>query len=164
MSVSDRAQRIARVLRPLGSAPMSRQQAERAGQLLGLHWTSVYRLRARYLQDPVTSSLAPRLAGPRPGLHRLDARVEAVVEDVVQRWLARQRELAHPLLSVHLEVRRRCGELGLLPASRATVARRLAAHREAQSALLATRPDALIAPGRVFADRGIMIGGGREPV
>ena len=151
MSASDRAQRIARVLRPLGSAPMSRQQAERAGQLLGLHWTSVYRLRARYLQDPVTSSLAPRLAGPRPGLRRLDARVEAVIEDVVQHWLARQREVAHPALSVHLEARRRCSELRLMPASRATVARRLAAYREAQAALLATRPDALSAPGSLDA-------------
>ncbi|WP_176071252.1 hypothetical protein [Piscinibacter koreensis] len=44
MPSSDREQRIARVLRPLGTAPLSREQAERAGQLLGLHWTSVYRL------------------------------------------------------------------------------------------------------------------------
>jgi putative transposase len=39
--------RIARVLRPLGKKPMSRQQAETAGKLLGLHWTSVYRRNAR---------------------------------------------------------------------------------------------------------------------
>ena len=146
MTASEREQRIARVLRPLGSAPMSREQAKRAGQLLGMHWTSVYRLRARFLQDPVTSSLAPRLSGPERGLRRLDARMEAAIDDVLQRWLPRQRELAHPPLSIHIEVRRRCAEIGVPAPSRTTVTRRLVEHREAQAALFASRPDALIPP------------------
>ena len=151
MSVSEREQRIARVLRPLGTSPMSREQAKRAGQLLGLHWTGVYRLRARYLQDPVTSSLAARPSGPSRGLHRLNARAEAVVDDVLRRWLPRQRELAHPPLSVHLEVRRRCAQVGIPAPSRTTVTRRLVAHYEEQAALLASRPDALIPPGSLQA-------------
>jgi putative transposase len=147
MSVSDRDQRIARVLRPLGTAPMSREQAKRAGQLLGLHWTSVYRLRSRYLQDPVMSSLSARASGPEPGLRRLDARAEAIVDDVLERWLPSQRVLAHPPLSVNLEVRRRCGALGIAAPSRTTLIRRLADHRKAEAAALATRSDALIPPG-----------------
>ena len=157
MTASEREQRIARVLRPLGSAPMSREQAKRAGQLLGMHWTSVYRLRARYLQDPVTSSLVPRLSGPERGFRRLDAQVEATIDDVLQRWLPRQRELAHPPLSVHIEVRRRCAELGVPAPSRTTVTQRLAEHREAQTALLACRPDALIPPGSLEAARPLEI-------
>ena len=157
MPGSDREHRIARVLRPLGTAPMSREQARRAGQLLGLHWTSVYRLRTRFLRDPVMSSLAPRPSGPSAGLQRLDARVEAIVEDVLQRWLPRQHELAHPPLSIHLEVRRRCGALGLTAPSRTTTARRLTAHREAQTALLAIRPEAQIPPGSLEAARPLDI-------
>jgi hypothetical protein len=40
----DRAAQIARVLRPLGRKPMSMEQAQVAGKLLGLHWTTMYRL------------------------------------------------------------------------------------------------------------------------
>lgn len=153
----DREQRIARVLRPLGTAPMSREQAERAGQLLSLHWTSVYRLRARYLRDPVMSSLAPRTSGRGSGLHRLDARVETIVDDTLQRWLPRQRELPHLPLSIHMEVRRRCGALGLPAPSRNTIARRLIAYREALAALRASRPEAQIPPGRLEAARPLEI-------
>ena len=157
MTVSEREQRIARVLRPLGNAPLSREQAWRAGQLLGMHWTSVYRLRARFLRDPVASSLAPRLSGPAPGSQRLHPSVEAVVDDVLRRWLPRQRELAHPPLSIHIEVRRRCSGLGLPAPSRTTVTRRLQAHRQAQAALLASRPDALVPPGSLEAAQPLEI-------
>src|SRR5438477_11009354 len=57
---TEREIRIARVLRPLGTKPMTRSQAVMAGKLLGLHWTSVYRLRRRFLGDPVASAMAPK--------------------------------------------------------------------------------------------------------
>lgn len=139
--------RIARVLRALGRGPLRRDQAERAAQLLGLHWTTVYRLRARFLRDPVTSSLKPEQRGRRSDPHRLSAEVEVVVADVVERWLPRQPDVAHPVLDAHMEVRRRCRELDLTAPARNTVQRRMQAHRDAELALLASGPDAAIAPG-----------------
>ncbi len=84
---------IARVLRPLGAKPMTRSQAVVARKLLGLHWTSVYRLRRRFLGDPVASSVAPMLRGPKPGDKRVAPPVEHVITDVLARWLPKQREL-----------------------------------------------------------------------
>jgi putative transposase len=43
-----RAGQVAAVLRPLGHGPLSRAQAVVAGNLLGVHWTTVYRLRRRF--------------------------------------------------------------------------------------------------------------------
>jgi hypothetical protein len=37
---TERELKIARVLRPLASAPLSREQAMLAAQLLGIHWGS----------------------------------------------------------------------------------------------------------------------------
>lgn len=85
-SVSDRDTRIAQVLRPLGTLPLTREQAVRAAQLLGVHWTTVYRLRARFLSNPVTSSLSPRKRGPRTGFRSLGQSVEQVVEQVLVTW------------------------------------------------------------------------------
>lgn len=70
--LSEREIRIAGVLRPLGMAPMTRQQAERAGQLLGLHPSTVCKLRRRFLQHPVTSAVAQQSRGPKTGNKRLD--------------------------------------------------------------------------------------------
>lgn len=46
---TEREIRIADVLRPLGTGPMTREQARRAGQLLVIHWSTVYKLRRRFL-------------------------------------------------------------------------------------------------------------------
>ncbi len=62
-----RAAKIASVLRLLGNGVLSRQQAERAAQLLGVHCTTVYRLRRRFLADPVASTLEPRQPGRATG-------------------------------------------------------------------------------------------------
>ena len=119
--------------------------------MLGIHWTSVYRLRKRFLADPVLSSLRPKRPGRATGSRHLEPKQEAIVDDVLTQWLPRQRELPHPRLSVHIEVRRRCGELGIQAPSRATVGRRLAAFHETQANRLANSPDALIAPGALHA-------------
>jgi putative transposase len=145
--ITERERRIAQVLRPLGRGPMTQSQAERAGQLLGVHWTTVYRLRTRFLRDPVAGALAPSPLGRRNDPRRLAGDVEAVITEVVEQWLPRQRELAHPLLDAWREVKQRCAKLQLKAPGRNTVARRMAAHRDDELALLAARPDAKIAPG-----------------
>ncbi len=124
-SITEREIKIARVLRPLGDGPMRREQAERAAQLLGLHWTTIYRLRMRFLRDSLTASLAPSRGGRRTAPRRLPGEVEAVLSDVVEQWMPRQRELAHPILDAHMEVRSRCRQLGLKPPSRNTLQRRV---------------------------------------
>jgi len=91
---------IARVLRPLGRAPLSRKQAENAGKLLGLHWATVYHLRRRFLADPVASALIPYDRGPKVGKPRLAETVEEIVSEVLTDWLPRQGRLAHPLLEL----------------------------------------------------------------
>ena len=146
-TLSEREIQIARVLRPLGTGKMTRAQAERAGQLLGVHWTTVYRLRTRFLRDPVASSLLPSRGGRLKEPLRLAPKLEAVVGDVVERWLPRQRELAHRTLDTYNEVRRRCLELGLKAPARNTVARRIASHRDMELKFLASSVDAQIAPG-----------------
>ena len=65
----------------------------------------------------------------------------------MERWLPRQRELAHRTLDTYNEVRRRCLELGLTAPARNTVARRIASHREMELKFLASSVDAQIAPG-----------------
>lgn len=71
MTVADdtgsRAAKVAAVLRPLGRGPLTRVQAVAAGYLLGVHWTTVYRLRRRFLADPVASAVAPLPRGTPPG-------------------------------------------------------------------------------------------------
>lgn len=144
---SDRNAQVARVLRPLGAAPLTREQARRAAQLLGVHWTTVYRLRARFLVNPVTSSVQPRKPGPRSGARLLDLAAECVIEEALTVWLPRQKEIAHLQKDLSTEVRRSCHKLGIDAPSRHTVTRRLVEHQEAQLAALAKAPNALVAPG-----------------
>ena len=155
--LTEREIRIGRVLRPLGTKPMSRSQALLAGKLLGLHWTSVYRLRQRFLADPVASSMTPRARGPKPGGKHVESRAEQIIGDVVLRWCPKQRELAHPLLDTWMEIRRRCLHAALPVPGRNTVARRIVEYRDAQAALLANDPTAQIAPGNFVASAPLEI-------
>ncbi|WP_436407772.1 helix-turn-helix domain-containing protein [Burkholderia cepacia] len=141
-----RAAKIASVLRPLGNGVLSRQQAERAAQLLGVHCTTVYRLRRRFLADSVASTLEPRQPGRATG-GRLDAAVECVIDEAVHEWLPDQRHLAHPATDLVLEVKRRCSVAGLSPPSRSTIARRWLSYREQDALARAALPNAAVAPG-----------------
>ncbi|MDW9250221.1 integrase core domain protein [Burkholderia cepacia] len=134
------------MLRPLGNGALSRQQAERAAQLLGVHCTTVYRLRRRFLADPVASTLEPRQPGRATG-GRLDAAVECVIDEAVHEWLPDQRHLAHPATDLVLEVKRRCSVAGLSPPSRSTIARRWLSYREQDALARAALPNAAVAPG-----------------
>jgi putative transposase len=151
-SPAEREFAIARVLRPLGDKSLSMAQAKVAAQLLGVHWTTVYRLRKRFLEDPVASSIVPKSAGPAAGGTRLDKRVDDVIDVVLSRWLPRQRELAHPRLDLTMEVRRRCRLAGLPAPSSSTIARRWNRHRDTEALSLAADPSAMVAPGQLVAD------------
>ena len=122
-----------------------------AGKLLGLHRASAYRLRQRFLADPVTSSLAQRARGPKPGGKRVNMCAEQITADVLQQWVPKQRELAHPLLNAWMEIRRRCLLASVTSPGRNTVARRMTEHRDTQAGLLATEPGSQIAPGHFTA-------------
>lgn len=138
----DRANEIARVLRPLGNGPLTKAQALTAAQLLDVHWTTVYRLRRRFLADPVTSAVMPRGRGPKTGGRRLNERAELIVDEVLTSWLPKQRQLAHPLSDLTLEIRRRCTTAGVAPPSRSSVVRRWVAHREADNLAEASKTTA----------------------
>jgi putative transposase len=155
MTVSEqadsRAAKVADVLRPLGRGPLSKKHAEVAANLLGVHWTTVYRLRRKFLANPVASAVAPKRRGPSQGGHRLGGAVDSVIDEVVHVWLPTQRPLAHPATDLILEVRRRCELAGLQPPSRTTIGRRWAQHREADALNRAALPDAMAAPGALVA-------------
>ena len=144
--ITEREIRIASVLRPLGTAPLTRKQALVAAGLLKVHWTHVYRLRRRFLASPVTSSVASRKAGRKPG-HRLDPMVESIIQVALHQWMPRQKQLAHPLLDLCNKIGSDCLAAGLRQPSRNTVAERWALYREEQQALLASDPKAQKAPG-----------------
>ena len=145
-TLSERELSIARILRPLGTQPMSMEQAHRAAQLLEVHWTSVYRLRKRYLEDRVASSLIPRPNGPREGSSRLDPDVDRIIRSTFTKWFVRQKNLAHPVNDLTAEIRRVCHKDGLPKPSRHTIARRWKQHSEEVAMKLANEPEALIPP------------------
>ncbi|MCY1278628.1 hypothetical protein D9M68_239180 [compost metagenome] len=128
---TERERAIVKVLRPLGIGPLSLQQAKKAGELLGIHWSTVYRFRRRFLEDPVASALIPHDRGPKVGSSRLAETVEEIVSEVLTDWLPRQRHLAYPLLELCVEIRKRCAGASVNPPSRPTISRRWAARRKA---------------------------------
>src|SRR5260370_10989149 len=90
-----RAAKVAAVLRPLGRGPLPCAQAVVAGRLLGVHWTTVYRLRRRFLADPVASAVAPLPRDPTTGGRRLGVAAHVVFEEGVDLWLPKQPQPAH---------------------------------------------------------------------
>jgi putative transposase len=136
---------------------MSMEQAHRAAQLLGVHWTSVYRLRKRYLENRVASSLMPRPPGPREGSSRLDPDVDRIIRSTFTKWLVRQKNLAHPLNDLTAEITRVCRKDGLPKPSRHTIARRWKQHSEEVSMKLANLPEAMIPPGHLISNTPLEI-------
>lgn len=138
---------VARLLKPLGNAPLTRQQAIVAGKLLKVHWATVYRLRRRFLNDPVATALSPSRRGPKIGKHRLEPEVEEIVNDVLSEWLPNQRNLAHRLHALNLEVRRRCAAIHVTPPGRSTIARRWLELQDQEAQRLSELPGSAVAPG-----------------
>src|SRR6218665_3723592 len=138
-AITEREIKIASILLPLGSGPLTREQAVVASKLLGIHWTHVYRLRLRFLANPVVSAVLPAKPG-RKSSPRHVQRAEAIIEDVLHGWLQRQRQLAHPLLDLYMEISRRCVQAAVKPTARNNVADRWAAYRDAQAPPLPKNP------------------------
>ncbi|AEI81954.1 hypothetical protein CNE_BB1p05340 (plasmid) [Cupriavidus necator N-1] len=130
---TERERAIVRVLHPLGTGPLSRQQAKKAGDLLGVHRSTIYRLRRLFLVNPVASALIRHDPGPKAGDRRLAATIEKIVSDVLTDWLPRQPHLAHPLRELCLEIRKRCAGASVSPPSRPTISRRWAAQWQAEA-------------------------------
>ncbi len=156
-SLSEREIKMAKLFRPLGHKPMTKQQAELAAQLLGLHWTSVYRLRRKFLAKPVATSLLPKVPGRSTGDRFLGFQVEAVIDEILQQWLPKQQRLAHPALDITTQVRKQCVEEGLKPPSRHTVMARWQSLKVSEEAALAEAAGASIAPGSLVASRALEI-------
>ena len=148
--VTQREIKIASVMRPLGTGPLSRKQAATAGKLLGVHWTHVYRLRRRFLANPVAAAVAPRSHGPKPG-NRINLQVESIVQAALHLWLPKQKQLAHPLLDLCNEIGRQCKAAHVKAPARNTVKNRWAVYLDEQAALLAQDPRAEKAPGNFNA-------------
>jgi len=66
-----RVEKVASMLRPLRRGRSRENRPLSLGQLLGVHWTTVYRLRRRFWADPVASSVAPYQRGLTPGCGRV---------------------------------------------------------------------------------------------
>jgi putative transposase len=115
------ASRRANVLESLLAGGGPPRVAEAARQL-GLSASMVYRLLARYRRNPVPSELLPKREGCVPGAHRLDAEVEDVVQNLIQRfYLKRQRPR---VIDLHRQVAISCRKASLpVPSYKAIQAR-----------------------------------------
>lgn len=56
-------ERAAQAIRALGGTPLTRQRAERLGLRLGVHWSTIYRYRARLAEADESTADAGRLRG-----------------------------------------------------------------------------------------------------
>lgn len=77
--------RQAEVLGPLARGRKRRADVDRAALLLGISTSNAYRLISLLAADPRPTALLPRPPGPDAGLGLLDAGVEAVISEVIER-------------------------------------------------------------------------------
>ena len=118
-----RLQRIAQALRSMAERPKTRVQAQRLAERLGVHWASVYRLRARLREADEVTALAGRTRGWKPLATRLSAKQEQAIEEAINAL----RKKPGPLRVVDLveEVGARCRLLRARCPSRPAIDRRL---------------------------------------
>lgn len=120
-----RRERIVRALlqNPVAYGARSEAVAAAAAEL-DVTIQYLYRLIKVYEADPRTRSLLPRSPGPPTGIHRLDSRVEAIIEDEIQ---TRYLDLLKPRKSLLVKgVQARCTQEGLAKPARETINARLA--------------------------------------
>ncbi len=115
-------QQRAAILRSFGDVSMTHAQARRAGQQLGVHWTTAYRWRKRLLEGELVTALQDRARGFPARYGRLSAGQESVVAQVVNSRLGR----ASGTRGVDLveEVMRRCVRASITTPSRRAIERR----------------------------------------
>lgn len=142
-AITERETKIASVLRPLGSDPLTREHAQVAARLLCVRWTHVHRLRRRSLASPPGHELGDTKEDGPKARHWLDRNVEVIVQTALDQWMPRQRHLTHSWLDLCKEIGQRCTGAHLPQPSRNTVAQRWALYRGEQQALLANPQGAL---------------------
>lgn len=118
-----------RVIRPLVLEPRAYggrgEQLAAAAEALDVSQPYLYRLLRAYQADPRTQSLLSKRSGPKGGVRRLDAQVEAIIEEEIQTNYLR---LLKPKKSGLLKgIHARCKAAGLPKPARETVDLRLAA-------------------------------------
>lgn len=116
-------ERIAQALRSLGDTPMTQAQAERLAHRFGVHWTTIYRYRARLVEIDEATAVAGRTRGWKPLVSRLSVKQEQGIEEAINAL----RKKPGPLRVVDLveEVGARCRLLRVPCPSRPAIDRRL---------------------------------------
>ena len=112
----------AAVLRGLGAGSMTHAQARRAGEQLGVHWTTAYRWRKRLLEGELVTALQDRARGFPARQGRLSPQQEALVAEVVNSRLGRRADVR--VVDLVEEVMRRCTRAGIPTPSRRAIALR----------------------------------------
>src|SRR4051812_8297045 len=74
-------ERVAKLIRSLGDAPLTQSHAERLAQRFGVHWSTVYRYRARLAEVDEATAIAGRTRGWKPHGTRLSAKQEQGIEE-----------------------------------------------------------------------------------
>lgn len=120
-----RALRLGQALQDVRGLPLSRQRAAELAAELGMHWTSIFRLRRIWNATGDAAALLGRRRGSKPQTRRLSPEVEAIVAAVLQQWRPRQVAALQRPAAVYAEVQRRCLQRGLKSPGRNTIARRL---------------------------------------
>ena len=76
-------ERVAKALRALGDAPMTKAGAERLAKRFGVHWATVYRYRSRLREAGEAAAIAGRTQGWKPLASRLSAKQERGIEEAI---------------------------------------------------------------------------------
>lgn len=118
-----RLERIAQALRSLGDTPLTRQRAERLAQRFEVHWTTIYRYRARLVDLDEITAIAGQKRGWKSSSPRLSAKQEQGIEEAINAL----RKKPGPVRVVDLveEVNARCRLLRVPCPSRPAIDRRL---------------------------------------
>ena len=116
-------ERVAKALRALGDAPMTKAGAERLAKRFGVHWATVYRYRSRLREAGEATAIAGRTQGWKPLASRLSAKQERGIEEAIN--VLRKKPGPMRVVDLVEEVRARCRLLRAPCPSRPAIDRRL---------------------------------------
>jgi putative transposase len=127
----EEAARRQAVIQPLAARQRNSLAAVKAaGAQLGLKAAQVYRLIANHRANPTLKALVRDKPGPRQGSRRLDARIESIIEEQIDRVYMKPER--RTVVVLHEEIWAACKEAGLRPPSLKAVTARVNARPERQ--------------------------------
>jgi len=101
----------------------SRKEAEKIADQHGIHYTTLYRWRAAYLEGGGILGLIPRKEGRPEGTIKIDVRAERVIHEVIENfYLTKQRPTVQAVIR---KVHAVCHERGITPPSNNTIRNRI---------------------------------------